>query len=202
MLLAGIFLAASAAPAEAHKMNVFAYADGRSISGEAYARGGSPIKAARVTAFDPAGEILAETTTDDAGKFTFPLKFLCDHRIEVDAGDGHSAEFTVGADELPTDLAPRGAVAERVEPACPQNAAEVSPGPVDTAPPPAADDRSLDGRIAAVDRQIKELRRDLNRYQSQLRVQDVVGAVGYILGLMGFAYYLGVKRKERAGRDG
>ena len=202
ILATGLLLAVYAAPAEAHKINVFAYADGRSISGEVYVRGGSPMKAARVTAFDPAGGILAETITDGGGEFTFELKFRCDHRIVADAGDGHSGEYTVGMDELPADLPPQGPVPDRVDPAFPQSTAESSPGSADTAPRLSAGDESLHGRIAGIDRQLKELRKDLDKYQSQLRMQDIMGAIGYILGLMGLAYYLGVKRKEKARNDG
>ena len=194
-------MAVHAAPAEAHKINVFAYADGRSISGEVYVRGGSPIKAARVTAFDPAGGILAETITDDAGGFTLELKFRCDHRIVADMGDGHSGEYTVGMDELPTDLPPRGPVSDRVVPVSSPSTAESSPDSANPATRSSAGDESLHDRIAGIDRQLKELRKDLDKYQSQLRMQDIVGAIGYILGLMGLAYYLGASRKVKREKD-
>ena len=201
ILLTGLLLAVHAAPAEAHKINVFAYADGRSISGEVYVRGGSPIKAARVTAFDPAGGILAETITDDAGGFTLELKFRCDHRIVADMGDGHSGEYTVGMDELPTDLPPRGPVSDRVVPVSSPSTAESSPDSANPATRSSAGDESLHDRIAGIDRQLKELRKDLDKYQSQLRMQDIVGAIGYILGLMGLAYYLGASRKVKREKD-
>lgn len=197
ILLTGLLLAVYVAPAEAHKINVFAQADGRSISGEVYVPGGAPIRAARVTAFDPAGGILAETITDDAGEFTLEPKFRCDHRIVVDVGDGHLGEYMVGMDELPTDLPPQGPVLDRVDPAFPQSTAESSHGTADTAPGLSAHDESLHDRIAGIDRQLKELRKDLDKYQSQLRMQDIVGAIGYILGLMGLGYYLGASGKRK-----
>jgi nickel transport protein len=201
ILLTGLLLAVYAVPAEAHKMNVFAHADGRSISGEVYVRGGAPIKAARVTAFDPAGKILAETITDDAGEFTFELKFRCDHRIVVDTGDGHSAEYTVGMDELPADLPPQGPILDHVLPVSSPSTPKSSPDSVNPATRSSARDESLHDRIAAIDRQLKELRKDLDKYQSQLRIQDIVGAIGYILGLMGLAYYLGASRKDKREKD-
>ena len=171
--LVGLMLATR--PALAHQFHVFAYAEGNSIVGEAYVRGGNPVQGARVVALDPSGQQLAVATTDQQGRFAFELTAHCDYRLVVDAGEGHVAEYTVLADELPGGLPNLG--------------------------PP---DESLRKQIDAIDRQIKALRRDLHEYRNQRQWQDVLGAVGYILGIMGLAFYfLGVRRKEkgRRGRD-
>jgi len=209
-MLAGLLVLVCAAAAEAHVVVVFASVDGRSIRGEAEMMGGSPIKSARVTAFDPAGGILAETVTDDSGEFTFPLEFRCDHRIEVDAGEGHLGRYTVEVSELPTDLTARGPQSERSTPNSADGKTEPGHSSEDvhshshthSQAASSHDHGSPEDRLAAIDRQLQNLRRDIDRYQARLRIQDIVGAVGYILGLMGLAYYLGVKRKEKAGKDG
>ena len=208
LLLAGLLVVACVAPAEAHQIDVFASVDGRSISGQAKMMGGSPIESARVTAFGPAGEILAETITDDSGQFTFSIEFRCDHRIEVDAGEGHLGRHTVETSELPTDLVPRGPQSGRTTPASSPgktesgHASEDAHSHTHSHPDSSHDDESQEDRLDAIDRQLQALRRDIDQYQAKLRIQDIVGAVGYILGLMGLAYYLGVKRKEKAGQDG
>ena len=54
-------------------------------------------------------------------------------------------------------------------------------------------------------RQLAGLRADLDRYKNELRLRDVLGGVGYILGIMGIVFYfLGVRRKEKraAATDG
>ncbi len=152
-------------PALAHEFHVFAHAEGNSIVGEAYFHGGDPVQGATVVALDPSGQELAVTTTDQQGRFAFELTAHCDYRLVVDAGEGHVAEYTVRADELP-NLGPR--------------------------------DESLRKQIDAIAAQIKALRRDLHEYRNQRQWQDVLGAVGYILGIMGLAFYfLGVRRKEK-----
>jgi len=50
------------------------------------------------------GNVLATTTTDDAGHFRIEAKRRVDHRIIVDGGDGHVATYTIRADELPDSL--------------------------------------------------------------------------------------------------
>ena len=48
--------------------------------------------------------------------------------------------------------------------------------------------------------EIVELRREFADYRNSTRLRDVLGGIGYILGLAGLAFYfLGVRRKERAG---
>ena len=204
-ILAGLLVIACVARTEAHEVDVFASVDGRSISGRAKMMGGSPIKSARVTAFDPAGDILAETVTDDSGEFTFPLEFRCGHRIEVDAGEGHLGRHTVEVAELPTDLPPRGPQSERATPTSAHDKAESGHSSADahshSHPDSSHNQESQEDRLDAIDRQLQALRRDIDQFQARLRIQDIVGAVGYILGLMGLAYYLGVKRKEKAGND-
>jgi hypothetical protein len=221
-ILVGLLVIAWAAPGEAHEIDVFASVDGRSIIGRAKMMGGAPVTSAPVTAFDPGGDVLAKTVTDDSGEFAFGLEFRCDHRIEVDAGGGHLGLHTVRMAELPTDLLPRGPHSERPPRASakdkpPQPKSESghssedssahshthSPGNsmahshADSSHEPT----SQEDRLAAIDRQLQALRQDIDQYQSRLRIQDIVGAVGYILGLMGLAYYLGVRRKEKAGDD-
>lgn len=195
------------APAFAHKLNLFAYVEGRTLHGEAYLRGGDPVRGAAVTVFDAEGRKLGDATTDEEGKFTFDAQFGCDHKLVVDAGAGHCAEYTVPADELPGDLPPPGAggqtpaetpVPPAEPPGEPPAEQDVPTLPADrpaTAPP---GEESLETRVEALTRQIVQLRKQLDDYEQKTRWHDVLGGIGYILGLMGVAFYfLGVKRKEK-----
>jgi hypothetical protein len=203
-----------ARPALAHKFNVFAYVQGNSIVGEAYVRSGDPVQGVAVTALDPSGKELAATTTDHEGRFSLPLTARCDYRLVVDAGEGHVAEYTVRADELPAGMPDHAAVpapATGPSSAGPTAAKPPAAEPAGTPQPETGEedlsnlgppDESLERQIDAVDRQVKALRRDLYEYRNQRQWQDVLGALGYILGIMGLAFYfLGVRRKEK-GREG
>ena len=79
--------------------------EGDTIRGEAAFRDGAAVRHATVTVLGPAGESLGQTQTDEKGLFRFQPQRRVDHRLVVDAGGGHAAEFTVTAAELPARLA-------------------------------------------------------------------------------------------------
>jgi nickel transport protein len=172
---------------------VFATARGDTIEGQVYFRGGTPAQDAAVTVAGPGGEVLGTTTTDRQGEFTFAARYRCDHKLIADVGEGHRAEFTLSADELPGGLPapsdPGGRPGEEAPPA-PGGA----PGARDAAEP---SPKSLEAAIDDLNRQIAGLRKDLNGYKNQLRLQDILGGLGYIVGITGVVFYfLGVRRKE------
>jgi nickel transport protein len=215
-------------PANAHKVVVFATCTGKTIDGEVYFQGGAAARNVRVTLVGPEDQVLGETTTDDEGRFTFPVRFRCDHKLLADAGEGHAAEYTVPADELPDGLPPLGgsepavgAGPEETEStAVPDNDAKrpappggsdrepVSPAPHGEAahqrPVAPPDQPDLRAEIRAIGKQLAALRSDLDRYNNELHLRDVLGGLGYIVGIMGVVFYfLGVRRKEKrsAGTD-
>jgi nickel transport protein len=207
-LLGGI---AHAAPAAAHSVFVFAGVTDHAIEGEVYFRGGTPARDAKVTLVGPDGETLGNTTTDEKGEFTFSVRVRCDHKLIADVGEGHRAEFTVSAEELPDDLpapggtgSPSAKPSGEAEPASPEQ-------PAHDAAPPASNEslrtkpnaESLKADLQALQRQIARLQKDLNRSQSELRLRDILGGLGYILGMMGLVFYfLGVRRKEKTTATG
>jgi len=180
--------------AQAHTMHLFAYAEAGKIRGEVFARGGSPIVGATITAYGPGGETLAETKTDDAGEFSLVPTKRCDWRLVAVAGDGHQAEYTVPSEELPPDL-PEDTGMPAAPAKSPSNTQTVAPALPDSesaAPAPPADG------TAELSRQVSALRRELNQLRDELRWQDTIGGVGYILGLMGLTFYfLGVQKRNR-----
>jgi nickel transport protein len=189
LLLAAILLLGGfgATPALAHRLNVVAPVQGESIAGEAYYADGSPARNAKVTVLDPAGQSLGETTTDSGGRFVFPLRYRCDLRVVVDAGEGHTKTVTVSAKEIPATLPVWGGAA--------LPSAGDSP-----AAPTAGTSAELPAQLAALGEQVAELRKEVARNENKVRLHDVLGGFGCILGLMGLTFYfLGVRRKERRG---
>ena len=177
-----------------HVVNVFAVVEGKTIRGEVYFRGGVPAQDAKVEAFDPQGNKLAEATADSEGKFSFQARVRCDHRLLAQAGEGHAVEYTVEATELPDDLPPPDG-----------SAAAALPPPEPTAASPAASDSPAatpyDARLEqmidrAVGKRVKPLCKQLNRLENRLWLRDLLGGVGYIFGIMGLlAYYLARRSK-------
>jgi nickel transport protein len=54
-------------------------------------------------------------------------------------------------------------------------------------------------RLEGIEKQVVKLREELVRYEDRVRLHDVLGGIGCILGLMGLTFYfLGVRRREKA----
>lgn len=172
----------------AHKIKVFATVEGDKISGYAYLGGGARVKNAAVRILAADDTVLKETVTDTAGAFRFQAKSPVDHRIIVDAGGGHVAEFTVKAAEL-AELAPSDTTS-----------------PAITVADEAYSHSEIDNRLSttqlqavvdkAVARQLRPLREQLDAYQAEVRWRDVLGGIGYIIGIAGIAFYFLGRRQQ------
>jgi hypothetical protein len=187
-------------------MFVFAAVRGDVIEGEVYYHGGDAAGDVKVTIADPSGKQLGETATDQKGRFTFQPRVRCDHKLIADAGMGHEAEYTVEAGELPADLGPLPAKppadSPRDSPDEAKPASSVEPAPHSHShphshAPVASGSEDLAAQTEALGRQIAALRKDLDKWKAQLRLQDLLGGIGYILGIMGLVFFLGGRRKNR-----
>lgn len=179
----------SAQEAFAHTTNVFAHAHGNEIHGEAILGGDTPMIGAKITAYDPSGKILAETVTDEKGEFSLTVTQRCDWKI-VASGEGHQATCVVPMDELPSGL-PNVASAAHSHPHDDGHTHDDGHSHGDELGGPAGEDEELH-------RQIIALRRDIEKLRDKLRWQDIIGGVGYILGIMGIVFYfLGSRQGER-----
>jgi nickel transport protein len=210
LLAAACVLGLIAGSALAHKLNVFASAAGRTIEGYAYFPGGGRAKEVSVQVLGRDGEVLGETTTDQNGEFTFEAAVRCDHTFVVDSGDGHRATYVVEADELPGDLPSPGSAAQDAGIAVGEGdatqgrQAESGTAP-SLLPPPVGEGRGEGGSAAELDaealsRQIRGLREQIEAYEERTRFRDVLGGIGYILGLSGVAAYFLARRNAGAAR--
>jgi len=194
-LVAGAVLLWSG-PVQAHKVKVFASAEGPVIAGYAYFPGGGRVKDGRVDIFGPDGQNLGQVMTNERGEFSFQAQARVDHLLVLDAGQGHVARFLVEAEELPESLA-RGGGAKTPSPPAQKQAA----APEDTAPSPGQAGIS-EGRLTelmdqAVSRQIRPLRRQIEAFQEKIFWHDVLGGIGYIIGLMGLSFYFLGRRRSK-----
>jgi nickel transport protein len=205
-LLALTALLLSAAPAMAHKLNVSTEVEGKTIRGRAYFHLSAPAQQAKVEALAPDGRKLAETTTDADGNFTIEAQYRCNYRLVVNAGGGHGGEAKVGADELPDALPPLAGLSKPAAAApSPPEENEKSPSdkPPAAVPSPETENVSQAGLKqlieAAVRKQVEPLERKLQECQEKVRMSDVLGGIGYIVGFTGLLFYfLGTRRKDRA----
>lgn len=85
----------------AHKVNVFAYAEGGTVFVESYFPDGSPVVKGGVRVTDAQGKQVFEGSTDEQGRAQFKApQEKTDLTIEVTASMGHRAVFTLKKSDM------------------------------------------------------------------------------------------------------
>jgi len=183
-------------------MDVFAAVEGKTIHGKANFHDGTPVRNAVVKAFDPSGEEIGRTKTDDEGIFILEARFRCDHRLLVDAGDGHGGQYTIPAKALPADLPPHEPVVSSTDSTHSDDKSDSQQSREQQAD--AAADSKLDKNLLAeIHADVDALQDQLNEYEHRIRFRDILGGIGFIVGIVGAAYgyyHRGLLQKEKADR--
>ncbi len=190
----------SAGAVAAHQVYVFASPVGTRIEGRAYFRGGSPCKhcPVRLIVGDEAEPIVVET--DDDGNFAYELAEPHDVRIVVDAGEGHTAEYTIAAEEFGTGSGDASREGDETAAASGQEEAASDGRAEADVEEPSAEVEAGQGdemtvQLAALRMQIVRLREDVQSLRERLWLRDILGGIGFILGLTGIAYYFAMRKQ-------
>ena len=192
-----LVLGAFTTPARAHRILVFAYAEGDVIHTESTFVPATPVRQGKVMVLEEkSGQVLLTGQTDDQGKFTFKIPpeaaaQKLDLKIVVEAAMGHRGEWLLKAASYVSGATPGKA------------AAPAAPAPAATPGTPAGKTANLDPQMLeaalnkALERQlapIKERLTELTIHRTSLA--DVIGGIGYILGIFGLWAYFQSKRKQ------
>lgn len=196
-------LALWAGGAAAHKVNVFAYAEGDKVYTQAYFNDGRPAVGSTIEVYDSSGKLLLKGTTNDEGDFAFPVPTgKGDLRIVLVASMGHKNEYLLPASELPqapgrAEPTPPRPEAQRVGGRQATPAAEAVPGPAGTAVPVGEErlravvGEELDARLVPLARMVAR------QSEKSVGVSEIAAGIGYIFGLAGVAAYFASRRKLR-----
>lgn len=203
-LLCFLFLVLYGNICEAHKIKMFASAEGEVITGYMYYTTGGKPKNVTILVQDTGGNPLGEVTTNEEGEFTFTAETRQDYVFVLELSDGHKTSFTVTAEELPDSL-PSVTTEQFAAPKDEQNTENE-----ELTTPVLQESTSIKEEIQislpleeienivnkAVSKQIRPLREQLEGYEEKIRLHDILGGIGYIIGLMGLGYFLGARRKH------
>ncbi len=171
----------------AHKLKVFASAEGDQISGQVYFVGGAPASGARVQIMDEADHEVARLQPDHEGRFSYRVDRRMAYQVVADSQDGHVARWTLQADEFSSSLPM--APSEGTKP-------QTETSPVATQSTPSQVSTEL--IELSVAHQIRPLREALASYEEQIRLRDILGGIGYIVGLSGLALWW--RERQRNGK--
>jgi nickel transport protein len=192
----------TAKPALAHRVLVFAYAEGDTIHTESKFIPDTPVQQGKIEAIDKAtGKVLLTGTTDNKGKFSFKIPQEAkaqkmDLLIVAVAAMGHRGEWLLKAGSyLPGVEKPVVVTAAVVAtPAASTSSSPVAAGKaanLDQQALEAALNKSLERHLAP----IREMLTELTIHRTSLT--DIIGGIGYIAGIFGLWAFVMSKKQAK-----
>jgi nickel transport protein len=201
----------AAIQAQAHKVNVFGYVDGDRLVVEGYFSASVKARDCTVEVFDEGGKKIHEGKTDQKGIYSFNLADLPalsgGLRFVLDVGEGHKAEYNLNAADLPgamkRDPAPKKQPREDKLANASGLTVTDSTQAVDQAALMAAVETVLDKKLEPIVRMLgKQERLFLEQMHGGPRMTEIVGGIGWIMGLVGLAaFFWGRNRSARKSFD-
>jgi nickel transport protein len=193
---------------DAHKINVFAWLEGDQVHVDAYFTKSSKVLYAPVQVLDLRGNLLLGGSTNEQGQWSFSLKDLKELptdglNVVVEEGSGHRAEYLLTKQDL--------AEANKSQPCnepSPKPLSQINATQSPMAHPPAIVDRSgairdcdmdqikavfaevLDSKLQPVSEALVAQHKLLvEEHDKGPSVSEIIGGVGWILGLFGILGY-------------
>jgi nickel transport protein len=187
--------------ASAHRVNVFAWVDGDTVHVESKFAGGKKVKAGKIVVMDSQGNELLSGITDDQGEFSFTIPVRTDLKVVLIAGQGHRAEWTISASEmegLPLGIDATGTTETTMQSQKQTIVSEFSGEVKPVSSTPVLRLQDVEAVIETVlDRKLKPITKMLaDAYHEGPTVRDILGGIGYILGLVGIATYVHSRKKK------
>ncbi len=209
----------------AHKVTVFAFVDGPNIVVDAFYSKSNKVNQGKIIVLNAAtGEEYLRATTDEAGALSFPVPAKAvatraDLRIRLVAGEGHQNDVLVMASEFagltaaapkepkagPADKAgakPAGRPEARPE----ARSAKSSEAQASAPAAPALDEAALTRIVGqAVEQAVESRMAPVKRLlvesaQKGPGPTEIVGGIGYIVGLFGVAAFVTSRRRNGSGK--
>jgi nickel transport protein len=184
----------------AHQVSIFAWVQGDTIHTQSKFMGGKRPNQALVEIFDETGVLLLTGRTDAQGQCSFPVPRKSDLKIVLSAGMGHRAVWTLSRQEF-QEASTQGSIAHEPNTGSSVESDHPRQMMVDAARSPHDGytnaeivdlvESTLDKKLAPLMAKIVELD------QKRLTFSDILGGLGYIVGLVGLAAYMQYHRKIR-----
>ena len=174
----------------AHKVNVFGYREGNCIIGEAYFSDGSSCKKCLVEIYDEQGEKIAQTTTDEKGKFKVLVNEKGSVKIKLIAGEGHLAEYEIEdlkevAEKNQTSF--QKEISKKVvKSKNSQIQAFISKDEL----------KNIVREVVAKETEgIKSMLMDLKKDMNKTKIHEIISGIGYIFGIWGIIALLKTRKR-------
>jgi len=191
VLIASIIMVSISSFALAHKVNLFAYAEDGMVYTESYFSDGRKVVNSTIEVFDVKNNTLLLTgKTDNNGEFSFGIPQAIGLRIVLTASMGHKNEYLLSEEEVRVALGKEKPAVETLKESVRKEKEELAP----------EYDRRLETIVEeVVENKTAPIMKKLTKIEEQMQkpsLQEILGGVGYILGLMGIGIYFKVKSKH------
>ncbi len=184
----------------AHKVSVFAYSENGIIYTESYFPDGTPVINGEIKVYDSKGKLLVSGKTDKDGLYNFKVPKIDDLKIVCLASMGHRAEFILKRDDIVVseNAGSKGYTEEE------KSGEVINNGNTDVNDkmgPKGVYSNLTENEIRKiveeeVSKQLKPIARGIAKLQeNRPGPTEIIGGIGYILGLVGIAMYFASKRK-------
>ena len=192
--------------AYAHRVMIFAWVEGDTVFTKSKFSKGKKVKGGKIAVYNTQNKMLLKGKTDDKGEFSFHVPEKTTLKIVLYAGTGHRAEWTVPKEDIEEMSGENPAKSSLKKPQAKMPANRIPSEPTENlmdempatqqSPGPNADEieqaieKALDKKLKPV---IKMLSESLDCGPT---VSEILGGIGYILGLMGVGAYFHYRRKK------
>lgn len=174
--------------AEAHRVTVFAWAEGDQIHTESKFANGKPVSGGKIVVLDGSGQELLTGTTDPKGGFTFVPPKPPPLKIELLAGMGHKNHWIVEVE----DEDDHSTTPSKTGPAPPQTVL------ADNTETETITAQEIETIVAkALDQKLAPIHKAIARQEQNQKnkTRDIFAGIGYILGLVGVGAYVHYRKK-------
>jgi len=188
-------------PALAHRVSIFAWVQGDTVHTQSNFMGGKRPDQALVEVFDETGNLLLKGKTDTEGLFSFHAPKISDMQIVLTAGMGHRAVWALSREDFQETVVESdhnqkiNAVPQREfhesDPKTPKNHRSPESG-LSAVEITALVESALDKKLKPLMDKITALN------ENRISLSDILGGIGYIVGLVGLAAYMQYRRKRSA----
>ena len=195
-------------PAFAHKVSIFAWAEGDTVYTQSKFSGGKRAKNSSVIVFDSDGNKLLEGKTDENGEFSFKIPKKTALKVVLKASMGHMAEWTIPFEEINPEAVsntskPESDIKDSYETS--SRSQTMNSGTdlsvlseshgISRQEIKKLIDESLDKKLAPIMNILAD------SYGGGPGLTEIIGGIGYIFGLMGVAMYFTSRRKRNHDSD-
>ena len=172
----------------AHKVNIFAYVEREKIYTESYFNDGKKCVDSKIEVFDNQENKLLEGLTNEEGEFSFEIPpGDGDLKLVLTASMGHRAEYIIRADEL-GDI--KSLIEENIEE--PVSAVSPESSSVDLKEIQSIIEETLDEKLKPIMSEVREIKKS---QEDRISPTEIIGGIGYIIGIFGIvAYFLSRKK--------